>query len=127
MRKILLLIALLVVLTSLAFQTEPPADWTNLTAVLIWLAGLGSVVAVGWLVANFLEKMEWWNKLPSFVKWIVPPAIAVLVALGAQYLLKQEIVLAQIQPYFALIVSILLTYLGLQAGHNATKAARLRG
>lgn len=124
MRKILLVIALFVVISSLAFQVEPPADWTVLSSVLIWLAGVGAVAAVGWIVANFLEKMVWWNNLPPFVKWVTPPILSVLIAFGSQFLLKQEILLAQIQPYFALIVTILLAYWGSQVGHIATKNAK---
>lgn len=128
MRKILLVIALFVVISSLAFQVEPPADWTVLSSVLIWLAGVGAVAAVGWIVANLLEKMTWWNNLPAFVKWVIPPILSVAIAFGSQYLLKQEILLARIQPYFALIVTILLAYWGSQVGHIATKnAKRLKG
>lgn len=123
MKKILILGVLLVFVVTTAFQVSPPADWTVLSAVLVWLAGIGSVAAVGWIVANFLEKMAWWTNLPSGVKWVVPPVLSILIAFGSQFLLKQEILLAQIQPYFALIVTILLAYWGSQAGHIATKAA----
>ncbi len=131
MKKLLIVLALLAILATpsllVAAQANVPADWTNLQGVLVWLAGVGAVYAVGWIVANFLEKMDWWNKLPPSVKWVIPPVLSVVVAFLSQLLLKQEIILAQLQPYFALIVMVLLNYLGLQAGHNATRQARLKG
>jgi len=105
-------------------QSETPIDFTNLNAVLAWLSGVGAVTAVGWVLANFLEKMSWWNNLPTYIKWGVPPVFSVLLAFVAQLLLKQEILLAQIQPYFSLVVMILLTYFGSQVGHTATRQAR---
>ena len=99
-------------------------DWTQLTAVLLWLAGpLGAVIATNWIVANFLEKMAWWGKFPKTVKWLAPPIMSILIALGAQQVITIPGLADLIQPYWALVISIILGYFGSQLGHIQTRAA----
>ncbi len=109
------------------FQVAPP-DWTQFTAVLIWLAGpVGAVFAVNWLIGNFLEKMAWWANMPKWVKWTVPPVVAILVALGAQQLIQIPGLAELIQPYWALAISIILAYFGSQLAHIQTRKPKNTG
>jgi len=103
-------------------QTTP--DWTQLSAVLLWLASSGgAVMAINWIIANFLEKMAWWGALPTWVKWVVPPLVAIAVSIGAQQVVQIPGLVDLIQPYWALIISILLGYFASQAAHLQTKRA----
>jgi len=100
---------------------NPVIDFTNLVAVLVWLAGLGAIVATNWLFGKLLAGFAWWNNLPKWVKYIVPPVFAVGIAFGSQYMLTQPDFLTTVSPYFATIVTILLGYFGSQSAHLRTK------
>lgn len=104
-----------------ALGTPPSVDFTSLVAVLTWLSGVGCVYATNWLFGKILAGVRVWNALPSWVKWVVPPTFSVLVGLGANYLLSQELFLAKVAPLFAAVVTILIGYFGSQVAHNQSK------
>lgn len=97
-------------------------DWTQITAVLTWIvAGGGSVYLVNYALAWFAENFEFWHKLPSWVKFLVPIITSVLLAVGAQYLLGFEDILGLVQPYWEMFIMVLIAWLGSQKGYITAK------
>ena len=98
-------------------------DWTILQSVLAWLVVGGSVFVVNYAFAWLAENFEFWHKLPSWLKFVIPVVTSVLLAVGAQQLLLYPDIIAIVQPYWALFVTILLAWLGSQKGYITAKAA----
>jgi len=107
---------------NLALQQFP--DWLNLQAVLGWLVAGGSVFVVNYALALLAENWKGWTNLPTIVKFLIPIVVSVLIAIGAQYLLSLPDLLGQIQPFWALLVTIILAWLGSQKGYMAAKSSR---
>ncbi|MDD1710418.1 MAG: hypothetical protein LUQ37_05875 [Methanoregulaceae archaeon] len=128
MKKRLFLFGYIMVLSMIfvlpAVAQEGLPDWTNLGAVISWLAvGGGAPIIVGMIFAYIAENIPAWHTLPKWVKFTVPVVIAVLVGVGANYLLLQSDLIKAISPYWALIMSILLAWFGSQVGYMQTKRA----
>lgn len=105
-------------------QNSTP-DWTQMASVLAWLAGpVGAVMAINWLVANFLEKVAWWGKLPRWFKWTAPPTFAIVLAIGVQQIIKIPGLSEIVGPYWGLVVSIIMGYFASQKGYIETKRLR---
>ena len=96
-------------------------DYTNLSAVLVWLASGGALLAANWIIANLLEKWDKWHAFPSWVKFTAPLVGAIVLAIGSHYALNYAAELEQVQPLFAIIVTIVVGYFGSQSGHMANK------
>jgi len=128
MKKRFLLVGYIVFL-SLLFAVPAVAqgglpDWTNLGEVISWLAvGGGVPVVVGIVLSYVAENVPAWHTLPKGVKFTVPVVIAVLLGLGANYLLLQTDLIDKVSPYWAMIMSILLAWFGSQVGYMQTKRA----
>lgn len=105
-------------------QASSP-DPQQLAGVLLWLGAGGSLLAVNWVVANFLEKQEWWNKLAKWVKYVVPPFAAILLGLGANELVEFDQLVSAVQPYWFIISNIIIGYFGSQLGHVMTRSGGL--
>lgn len=99
-----------------------PEDWTNLVSVLLWLAGIGAPMIVGYIMSLVLENWPQWHNLPRWVKFLSPMLASVLITFGARWLLAQEDLLTQIAPIFSVIVTAILTYLASQKGYMEAKA-----
>lgn len=108
------------IFASLLFQSTP--DLTDLTAVLLWLTGLGAVYLTGKLFAFVAENFAFWHKLPSQVKFIIPIGIAVAVGLVADQLLLMPDFLARVAPMFTKVTAMILLYLGSQQQYREIKA-----
>lgn len=97
-------------------------DWTNLNEVLLWIvAGGGSIIVAAffsWLAENF----EFWHKIPKNVKLILSLVLSIAIGAGAYYLLSMPELITIIQPIYALVVLIILTWLGSQAAYMFAKA-----
>lgn len=89
---------------------------TDVTGVLGWLVGGGSVVVVNWFVSWALERADWWHGLASWLKQGIILLIAAVVGVASQWLLLNPEVWAQFEPY---IVSVLLGVGGWLASQRA--------
>ena len=99
-------------------------DWTVLQSVLVWLVAGGSVFVANYAFAYLAENFEFWHKLPSWLKFLIPIVTSVLLAFGAQQLLLYPDLIEVIQPFWALFVTIVLAWLGSQRGYISAKAAK---
>ena len=120
---IVFLLALLPGSVAFAQEVSDP-DFTDLRGILTWLAGVGAVMATNWLFGKVAEGIEAWNKLPTQVKWIVPPVFSILVGLVANWLLTQDALIAVVQPYWSLVAVIILGYFSSQVAHLQTKSPK---
>lgn len=100
-----------------AFQTGPPQDPTDLSAVLVWLAsGVGAPFVVGMAFAMLAEYWPWFHTVKRGYKFGAGIVLSVAIAFGAQYVLAQPGLVEYVQPIFALVVSTVLAWLGQQYG-----------
>ena len=110
-------------------------DWTVLTSVLAWTVAGGSVFLVNYALAWLVENFEFWHKIPKNGKLIMSLVLSILIGGGAYYLLSLPDVITVIQPYWALIITIVLAWLGSQyaymkaknSGYAATTQAKALG
>jgi len=96
-------------------------DWTVLSSVLAWLVAGGSVFVVNYALAWLAENFAFWHKLPPVAKIFIPIITSVLLAFGAQQLLQFPDVIDLAQPYWSLLVTIVVAWLGSQKGYVTAK------
>lgn len=92
-------------------------DWTNLTEVLRWIEGIGAPIVVGYIFALVAENFDFWHKLPSKVKFVLPMVFSVLISVVAHFVLAEEQFIISASPYFQIIANAVLIYLGSQNGY----------
>lgn len=92
-------------------------DYTQLTQVLLWIAGIGAPVIVGYVLAWVVENWKAWSTFPKEVKFLVPMIVSILLSIGAKYLLNFPDIVAQISPYFTMVMTAVLTYLSTQKAY----------
>jgi hypothetical protein len=103
-------------------------DWTDLGAVLTWVAaGPGAIYLAGLAFAYFLEIFPvWGSKIPSkFRPWIVF-ALMLALSYGATLLLGQAGLVAKISPQYTYFVMLVFAWLGSQVGYASVKANGMR-
>lgn len=98
-------------------------DFTNITFVLMWIAGAGGPYLAGKLVSYLAENWKKWHTLPIRVKFVVPMIVSVLLSSGATYLLGRADLLTEISPIYTMLSLSVLAYLGTQKGYMETKQA----
>jgi len=118
--KLVLFILLAFLLMGAAFRQLP--DLTDLGAVLVWLATVGSPFLVGWALSLLVENWAGWNKLPTMVKTLIPMLASVLIAMGATVALKYPDIIGQIAPWFTIAMGAVLGWLGTQKGYSYMKS-----
>ena len=97
-------------------------DTTSITAVLLWIiAGPGAAYLVGQLMAFILENVPAWHTFPTWVKFSVPIVLAALFAVVAKVLIGFPDVLAQISPWFTVIVTAISCYVASQRQYMKTR------
>ncbi|MHA2086439.1 MAG: hypothetical protein ACXABD_22060, partial [Candidatus Thorarchaeota archaeon] len=97
------------------FQALP--DWLSFEAVLLWvLVGGGGTYIANYVFALLAENWAGWHNLHKAVKFVLPMLTAVGLGFLAQFILAQPDVIGVVQPYWLLVVSILISYLGSQKG-----------
>ena len=111
---------MLVLLTGF-FQELP--NWKELNEVLMWLVAGGAAVIVNALFAFLAENFEFWHKLSKTVKLILSLLFSALIGAGAYYLLSLPEIITIIQPYWALLVTIILAWLGSQYAYIKAKTS----
>lgn len=93
----------------------------DLREVLLWLAGAGAPVVVGYLLSLVAENVPAWHTLDSRLKFVIPLVVSVLIGIGANLLLAQTEVVATLSPVWTLVVGAILAYLGSQTGYLNAK------
>jgi len=107
---------------TILFQALP--DWLSFEAVLMWiLVGGGGVYIANYVFALIAENITGWHNLPKVVKFFLPMLTAVGLGFAAQYILTQPDIIGFVQPYWLLVVSILISYLGSQIGYMKAKTS----
>lgn len=105
------------------FAFFQPSDFGDLTAVLTWLAvGGGGTAAVAWVLSYLAEYWSGWHNLPSVVKFIAPMLVSFGLSVGANYALNYTDVSGQIQPYWLMLVTAVMGWIGSQNGLATAKA-----
>jgi hypothetical protein len=105
-----LMLSLLVVLVTSAFQTVP--EWTSLAAVLAWIVTGGGAIVVASSLGALLEA-NWvpWQNLSSVLKNGIVLLFATLLAVGASILLTYTNVIELIQPWWLIVVAVIISWL----------------
>ena len=98
-------------------------DWTILEQVLLFLVGGGAVFVVGYALSWIAENFAFWHKIPSWGKLLISVVASVLIAFGAQQLLQYPDIIGAIQPFWSLLITIILAWLGSQKGYITAKKA----
>lgn len=92
-------------------------DYTQFGEVLLWLTGIGAPIVVGYLLSWVVENWKKWSTFPKEVKFVVPLVVSVLLSIGAKYLLNFPDIVEEISPYFTMVMTAILTYLGTQKAY----------
>lgn len=125
----LLVLALIIVaslsLMLVAARPLQPTDPTDLADVALWLAaGPGAVFIALYVVSHVLEWVPAWGaKLSGLHRGIIVTVLSLLIALAAFFLLRAPPIIDAVQPYYRVIVLVLLALAGSQAGFLQQKAA----
>ena len=98
-------------------------DWGNLEEVLLFLAAGGAAIAVAAFFSFLAENFEFWHKISALGKLILSLVLSIAIGAGAYYLLSLPDLISFIQPYYALVVTIVLAWLGSQIAYMKTKAS----
>jgi hypothetical protein len=98
-------------------------DWTNLQQVLVWIAGIGAPIIVAYLLSWVVENWSAWSTFPREVKFIAPMVVSVGLSLLSAQLLNFPEVITQIQPWFQILMSAILTYLSSQKAYMSAMKA----
>ena len=92
-------------------------DWTQAQQVLVWITGVGAPAIVAVLLSWVVENWKGWSTLPHNLKVILPMIVSVGLAVGADQLLHFPDIVAQIQPWFQVLMSAILAYLSSQSAY----------
>lgn len=98
-------------------------DFSNLIVVLQWLAGIGGPYVIGQAVALLAENWPKWHELPKLVKFVAPMVASALVAVGATLLLQQTPLLEAVSPWYTIVATAVIGWLGTQKGYMEAKKA----
>jgi FtsH-binding integral membrane protein len=105
-----LMLSLLVLLVTSAFQTTP--EWTSLAAVLAWIVTGGGAIVVASSLGALLEA-NWvtWQNLSAVLKNALVLLFATLLAVGASILLTYTNIVELIQPWWMIVVTVIISWL----------------
>ena len=113
----------LLLIAAAPLQGSSPSDWSNLVSVLTWVAAGGAFYYIGKGLSLLLEKVPGWgSKFPAFLRPWTVLAIGVGVAFGAQYLLTQTTIVAQLGPWFERVILLGFIWYGTQMQFEDLKA-----
>jgi len=100
----------------------PSVDWTSITGVLTWIAmGGGGAYLAAVLASYLVENFEWWQKLPTQIKFLSPMGFSILVSIGASILLQQTSWIEIAQPWWVIIVNATIAYIGTQKAYTSQR------
>lgn len=98
-------------------------EWTNLQAVLVWLTQLGAPLVAMYVFSLVAENVPAWHTLPKMVKFVAPPIVSILLAVGATLLLQRPDIIQTVAPWWTVIVGSLLAYAASQKGYMDAKSS----
>lgn len=98
-------------------------DWKELNQVLMWIVGGGFSVIVAAVFAFLAENFEWWHKLNKNIKLLISLVLSGLIGFGAYYMLSLPDIITFIQPYWSLVVTMFLAWLGSQVAYAYVKVS----
>ncbi len=111
----------IIFLIGILLQALP--DWSDLNEVLLWFVAGGSSIAVAVLFSFLAENFVFWQNLSKNVKLILSLLFSIGIGAGAYYALSLPDVITVIQPYYALLVTMILAWLGSQVAYMKAKAS----
>lgn len=107
----LALLSVLVFLFATAFQLD--VDFTDFAATLAWIISGGGAVAIAIWVSSLLDaKWPKWAALDPVLKNFIGLIASSALAIGASILLRQTQIVEAIQPWYAIIVPMVIAWLG---------------
>ena len=112
------IIALFLIAAS-PLQEVEPIDITNLTAMLLWLAGAGGAYVSGQVVSYLAENWPKWHNLPTWLKVTLPMFTSALISVLATVALNYGTQLEVVAPWWSIVSYAVLTYLATQKAHVA--------
>lgn len=100
--------------------TEP--DPTSLVEVLKWIvAGPGALFVVGAVLALVAENVPAWHKVSPNLKFVLSLVVAGILPVLAKTLLEQTEIIELVSPYFALVMTGAMAWLGSQLAYQRSK------
>jgi hypothetical protein len=98
----------------------------GLTDFLSWLTGTGggAFILVAWAVSWGLEGLPWWDTLTSKLKQLIILGTAVVLGLLGVWLNSMPAVVAVIEPYFRVVMYVVLAWLSTQVAHKLDPKAK---
>lgn len=100
---------------------------TNLPELLQWLMGPGAFLVITWAVSWALEGWNWWMALASSVKRLLILITAVALGIGSFVLQQNPALVATLDPYIKIVISMVVMWLSTQAAHKVDKALTSKG
>lgn len=124
-KPVLFVILVLAAMLTMAFAPmaqEGPPEYT-FTAILLWIAtGPGASYLVGLLVAQVLENIPLWHKLPAQVKFALTLVIAGGLPILAQLLLNWP-GLPIVEPWLNTAIAAIVIWIASQSEYRKLKAS----
>ena len=96
-------------------------NWGNLNEVLLWVVAGGAAIVTNALLSFLAENFEFWHKFTKNLKLLVSLVVSIAIGAGAYYLLSLPDVITFMQPYWALVVTIVLAWLSSQYAYLKAK------
>jgi uncharacterized membrane protein len=98
-------------------------DLPNLDAALKFLVGGGSSVVVMGALSYLVENWPKWHDLPKWLKLLLPMLASALLAVGAQILMGYADVVAELSPWYVIIVTAVISWINSQKTYASTKVS----
>ena len=98
-------------------------NWGDINEVLLWIVAGGAAVVTNALLSFLAENFEFWHKFTKNLKLLISLVVSVAIGAGAYYLLSLPDIITFMQPYWVLVVTIVLAWLGSQYAYMKAKAA----
>ena len=95
----------------------------DLKSVLEWLIAGGAPIAIMYAISLLAENWSGWHTLPKSVKFLVPMILSAGLAIGAQVLTGYADVVAEIAPWWKIVLVAVMSYIGSQKAYMSTKAS----
>ena len=93
-------------------------DYTSVAETLKWLVGGGAITRVPWFVSRYLEKIAAFQKISSEGKELIILLLAVLLGVGAAYLLNMPAeTFEKIVPYVGVVFATVVAWLAFVSSH----------
>jgi len=97
--------------------------YLTLKGLLEWLSAPagGAFIVVSMFISYFIEKFAFWQKLKKWLKIGIMVSIALLIRLGALWLVTNPAIMAQIEPVYSFIIASVIGWNVLELTHKTDK------